>query len=428
MTREPTQRWLAAVLGACVLSGCHVAVTHWVDRVDLAPPGAQSAPGVTAGQPAPVRTVAGPVDVLGRFAADSPVRFAGSAASGLIQHTFAPEGEDRDPDVRGGLLVFSSTRHSTHPNLYLLRTDGGPVVQLTGDAFDNIQPALSPDGRRVAFASNRNGNWDIFVLDLATDRRASAAGPAEEGTQPATGAGGAWPFGPDPRQPAPSGAEWPAPEDGQPILQVTDSEDHEVHPTWSPDGRRLAYSCLSSRSGRWEIFVVDVDAGTRRRMLVTEGLFPVWSRTGRLAFQRARDRGAGWFGVWAVTLSEDSVSRAAEIVSGADWAAIAPAWSEDGSRLVFATVNRDRLARSSAGLQYADSLWIVRADGTERIRLTPAGESASAPVWGDDGRVYFVSDRSGRRHIWSLRPVAAPTGPVLDRPAVAQAAKPDAGG
>jgi len=42
--------------------------------------------------------------------------------------------------------------------------------------------------------------------------------------------------------------------------------------------------------------------------------------------------------------------------------------------------------------------------------------------------VYFVSDRSGRRHIWSLRPVAPPGGPVLDRRAVARVAPTGRGG
>jgi len=355
--------------------------------------------------------------VLGRFASDPSVRFSGSAASGLVQHTFAPVGEDRDPDVTfpvpggPGLLVFSSTRHSEHADLYLRRTDGGAVIQLTNDAFDNIQPAFSPDGRRVAFASNRNGNWDIFVLDLAAERRLTASRETVAG-------GGAQDALLDPE----------SRDAGRQLLQVTDSDDQEVHPTWSPDGRQVAYSCLSSRSGRWEIFVVSVDAGTRRRMLVVEGLFPVWSRMGRLAFQRARNRDDGWFGIWTVAVDGDRVSRPAEVASGADWAAIGPAWGQGGSRLVFATVNRDRLTRSRASVRYADSIWMVRADGTERIRLTPAGERAGAPVWGADGRVYFVTERSGRRHIWSLRPVAPPIATPAVQPAVARVAPRSAGG
>jgi Tol biopolymer transport system component len=70
---------------------------------------------------------------------------------------------------------------------------------------------------------------------------------------------------------------------------------------------------------------------------------------------------------------------------------------------------------------------MVTADGSERIRLTAEGESASAPVWGTDGRVYFVSDRSGGRHIWSLRPALPPGGAALPD-LTAGRAPPSAGG
>jgi TolB protein len=323
------------------------------------------------------------IDLFGRLGPSVPVRFVGAAASGLAQHTFGAGGDDCDPDVCRGMLVFSSTRHSAHPNLYLRKAEGGAITQLTDERCSNIQPAFSPDGTRIAFASDRRGNWDIFVLPL----------------------------------------------EGRELVQVTDGDEHEVHPTWSPDGRFLAYSRLSAKTGRWEVCVAPADSagsGLGTRLLVGEGLFPVWSRQGRLAFQRAAP-GEGWFGIWTVAIDGDRVSRPAEVAAGPDWGAIAPAWSPDGARLVFAAVNRSGLpgpgrsaggaTGSSAPVRYADSLWMCRADGTELIRLTADGELVAGPTWGDDGRVYYVSNRSGGRHVWSVRPNLAPTSDVEVRAA-----------
>jgi TolB protein len=48
----------------------------------------------------------------------------------------------------------------------VISLDGSGLSQVTGDAAANFYPSWSPDGRRVAFSSNRDGDWDIFVMDI----------------------------------------------------------------------------------------------------------------------------------------------------------------------------------------------------------------------------------------------------------------------
>ena len=95
---------------------------------------------------------------------------AGSNASehGFQQHTESDEGYDADvvADPTGQWLAFSSTRHAEKPDIYLKHVDGQSVIQLTSDPADDVQPAFSPDGQRVAFASSRAGNWDLYLMDL----------------------------------------------------------------------------------------------------------------------------------------------------------------------------------------------------------------------------------------------------------------------
>jgi TolB protein len=94
------------------------------------------------------------------------------------------------------------------------------------------------------------------------------------------------------------------------------------------------------------------------------------------------------------------------VFSSDDFAAINPAWSPDGRRIVFATVGK---SRARAGLMSeADDLWTVRADGSEPTRLTSSPASDGMPSWSADGRIFYVSNRSGSPRIWSLLPPALP--------------------
>src|SRR5690606_713616 len=99
---------------------------------------------------------AAPVDAFGRFtgrSADATPRDSEPAR----QHSFSDVGIDFDPDVdrAGRLIVFASTRHNVASDLYVKRVDGVTVTQLTNDTASDVQPAISPSGRQVAFASNR---------------------------------------------------------------------------------------------------------------------------------------------------------------------------------------------------------------------------------------------------------------------------------
>src|SRR5262249_21614096 len=109
------------------------------------------------------------VNIFGELDGVAPqkgVRAIGEA--GFQQHTFVTEGYDGDVSVdpTGKWIVFSSTRHSTHPQIYLQRTDGLSVTQLTSDDAENAYPVFSPEGRQIAFCSTRAGSWDIYTMDI----------------------------------------------------------------------------------------------------------------------------------------------------------------------------------------------------------------------------------------------------------------------
>ncbi|CAA9401624.1 MAG: tolB protein precursor, periplasmic protein involved in the tonb-independent uptake of group A colicins, partial [uncultured Phycisphaerae bacterium] len=295
-----------------------------------------------------------------------PSRVVGDA--GFQQHTFTDEGGDADVaiDPTGRWMVYASTRHNEHTDIYMQRADGTAVTQLTSDAADDAFPSFSPDGRKVCFASTRAGVWQIYTM----------------GT------------------------------DGRGVVQVTSGNMQCVHPSYSPDGNRIAYAAIGSRSAQWELWVADLRSGEKR--MIGYGLFPRWSPSksvDRIAFQKHRQRGTRWFSLWTLDLVEGEGRRLTEVASSPNAAIVAPSWSPDGHRLAFATiVEPARLGhekdgrRAAVAKQYGQQdIWTVDADGGNRQRLTDGNGTNLSPFWSPDHRVYFISDRGGAECVWSVR-------------------------
>jgi TolB protein len=202
-------------------------------------------------------------------------------------------------------------------------------------------------------------------------------------------------------------------------MQITNSPLPELHPSWSPDGRRLVYCRLNTQDGRGELWIADLERPGVKR-LIGEGLFPSWSPRGdKIAYQRARQRGSRWFSIWTLTLQNDEPSLPTEVAHSPDAALIAPTWSPDGAQIAFASIapgddqgplpGQPRIT----GQGRAD-IGIIDADGRGMVRLTNGRGDNFSPCWAADGRIYFTARLARSETIWSIRPFtpSAPSAPV----------------
>jgi hypothetical protein len=303
-----------------------------------------------------------PIDIFGGMGtANGPISPLDSTGQ-IRRVSMTSEGADFDVtlDKAGEHLIYSSTRHRKTSDIYRQRIEGSAITQLTDDASNDVMPVLSPDGKTIAFASDRSGNWDLYLMDA----------------------------------------------EGGPAVQLTNDRTHDIHPSFSPDGKHLVYSSLSDRSGQWQLVVIDVANPTTKRY-IGHGLFPQWSpKDNTILYQRARERGTRWFSVWSIELDErGEAGSPTEIVWSSEYACITPSWSPDGKAVVFCTVtNPDADTQGDRPAQ--SDVWIAKADGSGRTKMTRGKFANLQPVWSGDNAIYFVSNRAtnGVENIWALDP------------------------
>lgn len=162
-------------------------------------------------------------------------------------------------------------------------------------------------------------------------------------------------------------------------------------PAWSPDGKRIAYA--KPVGTQREIYVADIDGSPAARLTHTaaDDLHPTWSPDGKnLAFNRAD--ASGHSRVMRIRLS--TLAQTPVTVSGShDWT---PDWSH-GNRIAFSRVDSSGFAR----------LYLVRPDGTGLDRITASRRNDKNPSWSPDGkRLVFTrggGDDADPEHIYLVR-------------------------
>jgi TolB protein len=271
-------------------------------------------------------------------------------------------------------------------NIYGMNANGSFQVRLT-NANSDSRPRWSPDGSKIAFSSNRDGNDEIYVMN------ADGSGQVNLTNNPATD--GSWEWSPDGTKIAFSsdrdrpGQMYVGPfqiyvmnADGSGVTRLTHDSASDVEATWSPDGSKIAFASGTARG--LQIYVMNADGSGVVGLtsdLQDQGGEPAWSPDGsKIAFSN----GSLW------VMNADGTGKTA-LTSG--WN---PQWSPDGSKIAFHRVNHSNRALCSQ-TPCTLSFYVINADGSGlqqlEHNLTYGGVSSDVgPSWSADGsRVVFVS-------------------------------------
>jgi len=264
--------------------------------------------------------------------------------------------------------VFVSTRDGDYA-LYGMNADGSDEGRLTDEHGDTSSPAgttfqidpdVSPDGTRIAFASARAGSLDVYVMDADgsnTRRLTTADGNQSQPSWSPDGARIAYQSDQD------GDHIYVMRSDGKGARRVTNDPAPEIEPAWSPDGGWIAYSRRVPGTEIRELWVVHPDGSGRRRLTAHgEAAYgPAWAPDGKtVAFASKQETGR--FEVFAIGLDGTRLRR----LTFSTEDAFEPAWSPDGKTIAF----------SRGG-----SIVSVDASGGHPTMLTDPDTNDSSPDW-----------------------------------------------
>jgi TolB protein len=271
------------------------------------------------------------------------------------------------------------------------RSLAGPpeILQLTESRHFKERPVWSPDGRELLYTQHRAGKIQLVLLK-------SGAAPlvVSQGELPQYDA--CW--SPDGKRIAFSNVKqsgtqgdvdiYTAASDMtelKPLAVNQGKLSHEEWASWSPDGKRIAFT--STAEGNQEIYSVNADGGNRQRLTNDPALdaHPAWSPDGsKLAFATSR-----WGDLELARMDADgsNIVRLTESRGLDDY----PAWSPDGRRIAFAS-HRDGNFE----------IYTVNLDGSEAINMTRNPGLDNFPAWSPDGRLTLVSNRTGGFEVYAL--------------------------
>ena len=232
--------------------------------------------------------------------------------SGLVQLGLSGTLLDVAPD--GKRIAFTSTQHVAVSDM-----DGRNWRSLTaGITGRHIAPRWSPDGSRILFWTDRDGNPEVYVMNA-------------DGTNP---------------------------------VNLTKNPAEDLEATWSPDGARIAFR--SQRSGGGDIYVMRADGSEVTRLTQEAGqdANPRWSPDGtRIAFDGIRNSVSDVFVIGADGTGLTNLTRGTTQDAG-------PTWSPDGKMIAFVSFRDGNY-----------EVYVMNADGTgvRNVTNNPAGDSDA--VW-----------------------------------------------
>ena len=396
----------------------------------------------------PWRGIAGAALVVVAAAALVLLRRPAAPTAPPLTGTFVPvtsaPGIELFPSLSpDGRFVAYAGREDGRWNVLLLRVGGHRPINLTaGSGADDVQPAFSPDGERLAFRSSRDGGG-IFLMGATGE---STRRLTELGWNPA--------WSPDGREIAfatrpvfdtpydrPSRSElWAVAVEGGRTRRISPGD--AVQPSWSPHGHRIAYWGLVEGGSRRDLWTVPAAGGEAVPVTRDEPVdwSPAWSPDGRHLYFSS-DRG-GSMNLWRVAIEETTgrVLGEPEAVTAPSAFAQHASFSRDGSRLAYVSATVDQelqkvpfdatagrvsgkpepVARDLRRLSFPhvspDGEWLVyartdpqedlllsRLDGGERRALTDDPFRDRRPRFSPDGRrIAFYSNRGGNYEVWTL--------------------------
>ena len=283
---------------------------------------------------------------------------AGSKAIAAFTFSFTtgttPENAASVP-VHEEQLLFSGRLYTSNgsglpPDIYKMRVDGTGRVNLTDNPANDVQGSWSPDGRHIAFASNRTGASQIFIMR----------------------------------------------DDGHAVRQLTSAAGDQSEPRWSSDGSRIIYKSTVNGATRegftglsTDLWVMSPDGSGQTALTKTPGTWEYWAQWSpdgtKLLYTLWPKPGTFALGQITIANADGSNSRALLSLDPAQYDDDVASWSPDGTRIAFSAFKFDQ-----SPFDNFYKMFVTDASGQNPVEITTLG-TERFPAWSPDGSSIFHS-------------------------------------
>ena len=263
------------------------------------------------------------------------------------ENDYVPQQRYIDPQV-----IFSSRRWWNY-DIFIHDIFSGNSTQLTKNKWIDFNPRISPDAKKLLFVSDRDGNREIYKLDIE------------------------WLDG---------YTQWK----GDNLTNITNSKEHDWTPVFSPVENKIVFSTYFPENDNYDIFIMDDDGSNKQNLTNTKSYekYPQFSPDGSFIIFQGWQKGKmeifflGLVDKHMINLTRNSKSN--DIISHGN------SFSPDGQSIVF-TSERDGNR----------NIYKMNIDGTDLRQITSHSSDDYEPIFSPDGNhIAFTSSRDDNREIY----------------------------
>lgn len=251
-------------------------------------------------------------------------------------------------------IIFTSRRWWNY-DIFIADVYGGYMTHLTKNKWLDFDPNVNHDGSKLAFVSGRDGNREIYTVDLV------------------------WMDG---------YTQW----EGRNLTNITQSSNNDWTPRFSPNGNKIIYFTYFPENDNYDIFIMNED-GSRKRNITNTSYYekyPQFSPDGSFVIYQAWRQGK--MEIFFSNLLDQNNINISRNASSHDIMPHGNAVSPDGQRVIF-TSERDGNR----------NIYIMNTDGTNQTQLTSHLANDYEPAFSPDGlSIIFTSERDGNKEIYIM--------------------------
>ncbi len=293
------------------------------------------------------------------------------------------------PDGTKLVIARRTTSDFNSVEIFTANTDGNGEIRLTTNNYYDADPSWQPvqqisNNGKIVFRAYRTGNGDVYTMNADGTAQTNIYGTPDFVDQPAI---------------SPDGSKIAfvksndiytinADGSGTPLRLTNNSGIFDGMPAWSPDNAKIVF--MSQRDGNSELYTMNADGTNQTRLTnnTVDDRLPHWSPDGtQIVFSRL---GGNGFDIWK--MNADGTGTATQLTTN-NGSNAAPRWSPNGAKICFYS-NRAGNAE----------IFTMNADGTAQTNLTNTASSSEFTCdWSPDGsRIIFDTSRNGNYDIYTM--------------------------